>query len=466
VISKEPRARTGPETLERDLLDVIGDAARVSTGESVRALHGRDSSYHDTRLPDVVVFAADTGEVSSVLAFAHERRIPVVPFGAGTSNDGHIIPVHGGISIDLSLMTEVTVVPEDLMVVVQPGALREQLNERLAAHGLHFPVDPGANASLGGMAATNASGTTAVRYGSMRDQVLGLQVVLADGRVIRTGGRVVKTSSGYNLTSLFVGSEGTLGVITELVLRAYGLPEHTVAVRAVFPDVDAACRAAATMIATGVQLDRCELVDELTVRAVNKHLGTTFVEGPSLFVEFAGSAAAVDADMEAAQTILTEEGCTDFTAETSTEARNRLWTARHRAGEAILATAPGKIKKSTDVTVPVSRVPEAVRRAREELDRLDLTAAVLGHVGDGNVHLVFMVDPDRPEELAQAKRIDEQQIRYALSVGGTCSGEHGIGLGKIPYLELEHGDSIPLMRAIKDVLDPNGILNPGKVLSS
>jgi D-lactate dehydrogenase (cytochrome) len=283
---------------------------------------------------------------------------------------------------------------------------------------------------------------------------------------MRTGGRIVKTSAGYNLTSLFVGSEGTLGVITELTLRVHGIPEHTVAARAGFPDIDAACLAASTAIAGGIIFNRCELMDAFSISAVNAHFGTSFTEAPSLFVEFAGNVASVEADTEAMQSLFADHGCSQIETEVSAEGRSRLWLARHRVGEAILATAPGKIKKSTDVTVPVSRVAEAVRWTREELTRVGLRAAQLGHVGDGNYHTVFMVDPDRPEELAQAKRIEAEQIRHALSVGGTCSGEHGIGIGKIAYLELEHGDSIPLMRGIKHVVDPNGILNPGKVFTA
>jgi D-lactate dehydrogenase (cytochrome) len=450
--------------LARDLGRLLGDPGRVSHGESARALHGRDSSYHAARLPDAVVLARSTDEVARVAAYANERGIAVTAFGAGTSNDGHVIPTRGGISVDLSQMTALSVLPEDLMAVVQPGVLRLQLNARLADLGLHFPVDPGANATLGGMAATNASGTTAVRYGSMRDQVLGLEVVLADGSVIRTGGRVVKSSAGYNLTGLFVGSEGTLGVITEIVLRVHALPEHTVGICAVFPDVDAACCAAATAVAAGLSLQRCELVDALTVAAVNRHFDLGLAEEPSLFAELAGGRAAVEADLEELRTLFAEEGCRDFAAETSQEARNRLWAARHRAGEAILATAPGKIKKSTDVTVPVSEMPGAVRRAREQLEQEGVTAALLGHVADGNYHIVFMVDPEEPEDLARAKRIEAEQIRHALSVGGTCSGEHGIGIGKIGYLEQQYGPAVEVMRGIKNLLDPKGILNPGKVV--
>jgi D-lactate dehydrogenase (cytochrome) len=316
------------------------------------------------------------------------------------------------------------------------------------------------------MAATNASGTTAVRHGSMRDQVLGLEIVLADGSAIRTGGRVVKSSAGYNLTGLFVGSEGTLGVITELVLRVHPVPEHTVAVSAVFGDVEAACGAAAAVVAAGVALQRCEFADALTVACVNRHFGLRLVEAPSLFVELGGGRASVDADLVALRALFEDAGCSRFATETTTEGRNRLWAARHRAGEAILATAPGKIKKSTDVTVPVSEVPAAVRRTREQLERNGITAALLGHVADGNYHTVFMVDPEHPEELAQAKRVEAAQIEHALSVGGTCSGEHGIGIGKIGYLEHQYGPAVAVMRGIKELLDPNGILNPGKILRS
>jgi D-lactate dehydrogenase (cytochrome) len=451
--------------LRDELLELVPDPTRVSDGESVRALHGEDLSHHARHLPDVVVFAAVTDEVSRVLAYASQRRIPVVPFGAGTSLEGHVIPVQGGISLDLSRLDRIVAVqPEDLTAVVEPGVLREQLNERLARDGLQFPVDPGANASLGGMAATNASGTTSVRYGGMRRQVLGLQVVLADGSVIRTGGRVAKSSAGYDLTSLFVGSEGTLGVITELTLRVYGIPEHVVAARAVFPDVTAACQTAAALVATGVLVTRCELVDEHTVHAVNAFSGTQYEEAPTLFLEFAGSRAAVEGDIEAARELAELGGCRSIEFETEVEQRNRLWEARHNAAFAIAALAPGKRKKPTDVAVPVSQLPEAIRRTREALERRGMTAAILGHVADGNYHVSFMVDPDDPDDVARAMAVDEEQVEFALELGGTCTGEHGVGLGKRKHLEAEHGDLLPLMRGIKGVLDPNGILNPGKVV--
>jgi D-lactate dehydrogenase (cytochrome) len=400
-----------------------------------------------------------------VLAWADAERIPVVPFGAGTSLEGHVIPIHGGISLDLTRMDQVLELrPDDLTARVQPGVMREALNRAAGGHGLFFPVDPGADASLGGMAATNASGTTTVRYGGMRTQVLALEVVLAGGTVVRTGSRAVKTSAGYNLTALFVGSEGTLGVITELTLRLYGIPDYTIAVRATFPDVEAACRAAAAMIGSGVMVTRVELLDAATIRAVNAYKGTSYPEAPSLFAEFAGSEAGVAGDLEATRELAAGEGCATFEFEREPEARARLWEARHHVLFALVHGSPGKLHKSTDVCVPVSELPEAIRRARASVERLGLEAAIVGHVGDGNYHVLFMLDPADPAQREAAERLNAEIVEDALAVGGTCTGEHGIGLGKIGYLEREHGDLVPLMRGIKRLLDPNGILNPGKVL--
>jgi D-lactate dehydrogenase (cytochrome) len=399
-----------------------------------------------------------------VLAFASRERIPVVPFGAGTSLEGHVIPTSGGISLDVSRMDRILALhAADLQAVVQPGVLRLSLNAAAGEHGLQFPVDPGADASLGGMAATNASGTTTVRYGAMRQNVLALEVVLADGSVVRTGSRTVKTSAGYNLTHLFVGSEGTLGVITELTLRLYGIPDHVVAVRAAFPDVDAACSAAATIIGSGVMVTRCELVDGPSIRTINQFKGTTYPEAPHLFLEFGGSEAGVAGDLAATREIAEDEGCVSFDAETDPTARAQLWEARHQSLFAVQHAYPGLLHKSTDVCVPISELPGAIRHARAAMEAAGFEAAVVGHVGDGNYHAIFMLDPDRPEELARAEAVNDEIVGYALDRGGTSTGEHGIGAGKLRYLEQEHGDLLPLMRGIKQLLDPNGILNPGKV---
>jgi D-lactate dehydrogenase (cytochrome) len=452
--------------LREALLAVIRDPTRVSVSESVRQQHGRDLTYHHPHQPDVVVFPETTEEVSQVLRIANERRVPVVPYAVGSSLEGHVIPVRGGISLDMNRMNRILEVrSQDFLVRVQPGVTREQLNEHLKPFGLFFPVDPGANASLGGMAATNASGTAAVRYGVMRAQVLGLEVVLADGRVIRTGGMAVKSSAGYNLTGLFVGSEGTLGVITELTLRVYGIPEHTVAARAVFPNIEAACQAAYGIIGSGIPIGRVELVDELTIAAVNRHKQTAYDEAPTLFLEFSGTRASVEADVALAREVCADEGCTAFMFEADSSARARLWEARHEAAMAIMQTAPGKRLKATDVCVPISEMPGAIRMARETIDRRGIYGAILGHVGDGNYHVSFMVDADNPDEVRVAEQVNDEIVRYALERGGTCTGEHGVGLGKIRYLEQEHGDSLALMKAIKAAFDPNHILNPGKLFT-
>jgi D-lactate dehydrogenase (cytochrome) len=343
--------------------------------------------------------------------------------------------------------------------------MRSQLNAAVRDHGLHFPVDPGADCTLGGMAATNASGTTAVRYGVMRDQVLALEVVLADGSVVRTGGRAKKSSAGYDLTGLFVGSEGTLGVITQLTVRLHGVPEQTLAARAMFPSVEAACRAATSIVGAGVPVERVELVDGTTVQAVNLYMETDYAETPTLFVELAGSAAAVAGDRELVEELAREEGCSSFEAETDPRARARLWEARHHAAFALIAGAPGKGLMSTDACVPLSALADAIGVARAAIERRGIQGALLGHVGDGNYHAAFMVDASNPDEIRVAEEVNDEIVRDALARGGTCTGEHGIGLGKLHYLEAEHGDALPLMRSLKALLDPGGIMNPGKVVA-
>ncbi|PZN12533.1 MAG: 2-hydroxy-acid oxidase [Bacillota bacterium] len=431
----------------------------------MRENHSHDFSYHAPRLPDAVVFPESTEEVSAVLRFANQRRIPVVPFGAGSSLEGHVVPVAGGISLDLTRMDQIVEVrPDDFLVRVQAGVTRSRLNRRLAQEGLFFPVDPGADATIGGMVATNASGTNAVRYGAMKHQVLGLEVVLADGRIIRTGSRAVKTSAGYNLTGLFVGSEGTLGVITEATLRVYPMPEHVVAARAAFPTVEAAARVAVGLIRAGVPVARVELVDEATIRAVNAYKKTAYPERPTLFLEFSGDEASVRAEVAFARDLAALEECLGFEYESDPAAREKLWEARHHAALAIAAAAPGKKMMVTDVCVPLSHLPDAIRHARRTAEEHGIYAAILGHVGDGNYHAAFMVDPCDPEDVARAERVNAAIVQYALARGGTCTGEHGVGVGKKRYLAAEHGGALELMRAIKGVLDPNGILNPGKVV--
>jgi D-lactate dehydrogenase (cytochrome) len=453
--------------LKVDLSELLRDASRVSVGESILDSHARDLTYHSPRRPDAVVFPTSTAEVAEVLAYADRERVPVVAYGAGTSLEGHTIPVRGGIVLDLSRLDAILELrPDDLQATVQAGVTRGALNAAAGQHGLQFPVDPGADATLGGMAATNASGTTTVRYGGMRTHVLALEVVLAGGDVIHPGGRAVKSSAGYDLRSLFVGSEGTLGVITELTVRLHGIPEHTVAVRAAFPDVGAACRAAIALIGSGVMVTRLELLDAETIAAVNAYKETAYVEAPSLFLEFAGTESGVAGDLETTRDVVGWEGCTSFEHETEQEARTRLWEARHHVAFAIAARAPGKQAMATDVAVPLSELPAAVELARERLDARGRDGAIIGHVGDGNFHVALMLDPDDPEDVADAKALNDELVEWALARGGTCTGEHGIGLGKIAYLEREHGDLLPYLRALKDVFDPNGILNPGKVLAT
>jgi D-lactate dehydrogenase (cytochrome) len=347
---------------------------------------------------------------------------------------------------------------------VEPGVTRSQLEAAAGPHGLWFPVDPGADATLGGMAATNASGTTSVRYGGMRAHVLALEVVLAGGRVVRTGTRAVKSSAGYNLTGLFVGSEGTLGVITELTLRLHPIPEDVVVARAAFPSVEAACRAAAAIIGAGVPVMRCELLDATTIAALNAYKGTTFPESPYLFVEFGGTAGGVSGDLQTTRELAEDEGASAFESESDPTARARMWEARHHALFASLALAPGSKAMATDVAVPVSELAGAIEQARRALDDSGLIGGIVGHVGDGNFHVAFVLDPEDTEAIARAEALNGRLVDDALARGGTSTGEHGIGLGKLAYLEREHGDLLPLMHGIKDLLDPAGIMNPGKVL--
>jgi len=451
--------------LRTQLLRLVPDEKRVSDGESVLDLHAADFSHHAPHRPDVVVFPESTQEVSAVLAWADGEGVPVVAFGAGSSLEGHVIPVAGGISLDLTRMNRILELrPEDLTATVQAGVTRLQLDAAAGPHGLFFPVDPGADATLGGMAATNASGTTTVRYGGMRAHVLALEVVLADGRVVRTGSRAVKTSAGYNLTHLFVGSEGTLGVITELTLRLRPIPELVVVARAAFPSVEAACRGAAALVAAGVPMSRCELLDAETIAALNAYKGTSLPESPYLFVELGSGGGGLADDLETTRVLLEDEGATAFESESDPTARARLWEARHDSLHASLALAPGSKMMTTDVAVPVSQLAGAMEHARAVVEGSGLRGGVVAHAGDGNYHVAFLLDPGDEESVARAARLNSALVDDALARGGTCTGEHGIGVGKLAYLEREHGDLLPLMRGIKELFDPHGILNPGKVL--
>jgi D-lactate dehydrogenase (cytochrome) len=448
-----------------ELRDVIPEDRIATEGEEVER-HGRVFTYHAPRSPDAVVFPESKAEVVEILRFANERGVPVVPYGEGSSLEGHTIPVHGGVSLDLSLMDEILEVrPEDFVARVEPGVTHGQLNEHLKEHGLLFPVDPGWDASLGGMAATNASGTNAVRYGAMRDQVLGLEVVLADGTVMRTGGMAMKSSAGYDLTGLFVGSEGTLGVFTAITLRLYPIPESAVAVRAVFPDIERAGRAAVSMIRSGMLIGRVELVDARTVEAVNAYKGTEYAVAPTLFLEFSGAEVAVERDAKTAREVSESEGCEAFEIETDEAGREKLWEARHEAAFAIENLNPDKKLMTTDVCVPISDLPGALREARKTIESYGLDGAILGHVGDGNYHAVFPVDQADEAGLETVEKVNAEIVGYALDRGGTCTGEHGIGYGKTEHLRKEHEDSLPFMRKIKRLADPNGIMNPGKIFS-
>ena len=445
----------------RALREVLADD-QVRDGDSERDLHSSDLSFHEPHRPDLVVYPSSTDEVTRVLEIASRFGTPVTPFGVGTSLEGHVIPIHGGISLDLSRLDRILEIsPENLTATVQAGVTRLQLERAAGQHGLFFPVDPGADATLGGMAATNAAGTTTVRYGKMRANALALEAVLADGRVIRTGSRAAKTSAGYDLTGLLIGSEGTLAVITEVTVRLHAIPEHAVALRISFPDIESACRTAAGVVAAGAGVTRVELLDAWIVAAVNAYSGTSYPEAPCLFVEATGSEAVVLADLELVQAIAQAEGATDVVYERDPDARARLWKSRHDAAHATAAMFPGTKERATDVCVPLTELAGAAHFARCEIDRLGLNAGIVGHAGDGNLHVAAQIDPD---EIGLSNDLVHSVVDDALARGGTCTGEHGIGLGKIGALEQEHGDLIPLMLAIKASFDPQGILNPGKVL--
>jgi D-lactate dehydrogenase (cytochrome) len=438
---------------------------RCSTALAVREQHGRDESPFDVAPPDAVVYCHTTADVADALRLAGDHGVPVIPYGAGSSVEGHLLAVHGGISLDLSRMDRVVAVhAEDLTATVQAGVTREQLNRELHGTGLFFPIDPGANATLGGMAATRASGTNAVRYGTMRENVLALTVVTADGEVIRTGTGARKSSAGYDLTRLFVGSEGTLGVITELTVRLHPLPEAVSAAVCHFDSVDAAVRTTIATIQMGVPIARCELLDANAVRAVNRHDGLTLREAPMLLMEFHGSQAGVQEQVETVQAIAADCGSSGFEWATTPEARSRLWTARHRAYFAGLQLRPGCRAVTTDACVPISRLADCIGEAVREADAAGLPYFIVGHVGDGNFHVAYLIDPQLPDERELAERLNRQLVARAIAAGGTCTGEHGIGLHKQDFLADEAGPgAIALMRRLKRALDPENILNPGKI---
>ena len=440
--------------------------ARVTAAEVVREHHSRGESYHLPALPDLVCFPESTAEVSAIVNVAREHGLPIVPFGAGTSLEGHVHAIRGGISVDLTKMNRVLAVrSDDLDATVEAGVTRLQLGKALRNTGLMFPIDPGADATIGGMAATRASGTTAVRYGTMRENVLGLTVVLAEGRAIRTGTRARKSSSGYDLTRVFVGSEGTLGVITEVTLRLHPVPESVAAAVCSFPDM---VSAAATVIATiqlGIPVARIELLDEAQVDAINRYSKCNYPLAPTLFFELHGSSDAQVAEQrETIATIATEHGGRGFQWATQLEDRERLWKARHNAHYSAVALRPGARVWTTDVCVPISQLAACVVETQRDHAGAPFPVLLVGHAGDGNFHLQYVLDPASNTELDEARRLNDRLVARALALGGTCTGEHGVGTGKMKFLREEHGDALDVMRAIKQAIDPGNLMNPGKII--
>ncbi len=463
-----------PEPLLLALRELLGE--RFSTSPAVRDHHGRDDSAFPPAPPDAVAFPESTDEVAAVVKRCAEHGVPMIPFGVGTSLEGHVLAIRGGVTIDLSRMNRVLDVhPDDLDATVEAGVTRMQLNAALRDTGLFFPLDPGADATLGGMAATRASGTNAVRYGTMRENVLALTVVLASGDVIRTGTRARKSAAGYDLTRLFVGSEGTLGVITELTVRIHPQPEALSAAVCRFPSVRDAVGTVIQTIQLGVPIARCELLDAATIGAINRHSKLALPEAATVFFEFHGSPAAVKEQTESVDAIASEHGGAGFEWATTPEERTRLWTARHQAYFACLGMRPNCRVVSTDVCVPISRLADCV--AETEVDvaatrarivarspGAGLPVTLLGHIGDGNFHLGINVDTANPVEVEEAESLNERLVARALAMGGTSTGEHGIGMGKLDFLAAEHGSAVNVMRTLKAALDPKGLLNPGKVL--
>jgi D-lactate dehydrogenase (cytochrome) len=438
---------------------------RFSVRPSDRDQHGHSETWFEPAPPDAVVWPETTAEVSEIMKICSAHRVPVVAYGAGTSLEGHTLAVEGGISLDMGRMNRLLAVhAADMQAVVQPGVTREALNADLRDTGLFFPVDPGANATFGGMAASRASGTTTVRYGSMRANVLALEVVLADGRIIRTGSRTAKSSSGYDLTALMLGSEGTLGIITELTLRLHGQPEAISSAVCAFETLQAAVETVMATIQLGIGMARIEFVDAAVVRAFNSYAKANMPEKPHLLVEFHGSEAMVAEQAQRFGEVVAEVGGADFTWARTPEARNALWNMRHAAYPACLAARPGSTGLVTDICVPISRLAEAVQETRDDIASEGLMGPILGHVGDGNFHAILLLEPGNADELARGKRVAQRMAERALALGGTVTGEHGIGLGKRGYMALEHGEGWAVMGAIKAALDPRRILNPGKVV--
>jgi D-lactate dehydrogenase (cytochrome) len=461
-------AKPSPETVAfvtAELQKRFGN--RAATGTAVRAQHGHTLTWTANQPPDIVIWPDSTEEVSEILKLCNAHRMPVIPYGAGTSLEGHVNAPFGGVSVDMSRMNALVAVhPEDLDCVVQPGITRKTLNELLRDQGLFFPIDPGADASIGGMASTRASGTNAVRYGTMKDNVLSLTVVLPSGEIMKTGGRAKKSSAGYDLTRLFVGTEGTLGIITEITLKLYGIPEAISGGICPFPSVRAACDAAITTIQSGIPVARVELADALQVKAFNLHAKLGLQETPMLFLEFHGTEEGVKEQSERFGAIAAEFGGGPFEWATKPEERTRLWQARHDAYWSAFTLRPGAKTVATDVCVPISRLAECVEETHRDIAETGILAPIVGHVGDGNFHLTPMVDIDSAEEMARMEAFLDRLVRRAIAMEGTCTGEHGVGQKKMKYLEIEHGPvTLDAMRAIRRTFDPNGIMNPGKVFT-
>ncbi|MBU3651975.1 MAG: FAD-binding protein [Limnohabitans sp.] len=457
--------REVPEAMIQQLKALFGE--RCSTAMAVREQHGRDESSFQVPPPAAVVFAESTQDVAAAVKLAHEFGVPVIPFGVGSSLEGHLLAVQGGISIDLGRMNRVlSINAEDLTVTVQPGVTRKQLNEEIKSTGLFFPIDPGADATIGGMSATRASGTNAVRYGTMRDNVLALEVVTASGEIIRTGTRAKKSSAGYDLTRLFVGSEGTLGVLTEVTVKLYPLPEAVSAAICSFPSLGAAVHTTIQMIQLGVPIARVELIDHNAVRMVNAYSKLSLREEPLLLMEFHGSPAGVKEQAETVQEIARDNGGHDFEWASTPEERTRLWTARHNSYFAAVTSRPGCRAISTDACVPISRLAEALLESVDEADASGIPYFLVGHVGDGNFHFGYLIDPNDPAERAKAEVLNQTMVERALRLGGTCTGEHGIGLHKMDFLVSETGAAtVEMMRTLKRALDPKNIMNPGKIFA-
>ena len=460
---------THPRAMPVALIDALRRrfADQFSTALAIREQHGRDESSFSVPPPEAVVFAQSTQDVADAVKLAAQYQVPVIPFGAGTSLEGHLLAVQGGISIDVSRMNQVLGIhAEDLTVTVQAGVTRKQLNEAVKSTGLFFPIDPGADATLGGMSATRASGTNAVRYGTMRENVLALEVVTAQGEIIRTGSRAKKSSAGYDLTRLMVGSEGTLGIITEVTVKLYPLPEAVMAATCSFGSLADAVNCTIGIIQMGVPIARCELLDANTICMVNAHSHLTLKEGAMLLMEFHGSPAGVQEQVETVQAMASEWGGQAFQWASTPEQRTKLWTARHNAYFAGVQSRPGCKAITTDTCVPISRLADALLDSVAETDQSGLAYFLVGHVGDGNFHIGYLIDPDSSSERELAEQLNTRLVQRALKLGGTCSGEHGIGLHKMAFLQDEAGaGAVTMMRAIKQALDPDNIMNPGKIFS-